>query len=143
MDSQLLGGQRHKPAEPRWWAGLQARMAIAFVAVTVLAVLLLELLLGTTLFVLVTRLTPGDPNLLKAVKQTAQLYALAAAVQAGEDGLNPHSTFQPDRPASLTAAVVDPSEAVPYLGNTAPISPTAFALLVAPSGQVLASSYPA
>ncbi|HEV2583014.1 MAG TPA: SpoIIE family protein phosphatase [Ktedonobacteraceae bacterium] len=124
--------------------GLQLRMTISYVAVSVATALLLELLLLAIFFFVILRLPFVDPNTLKAAQQIARSYALEAAVQANGGHLDPRSTFQPGQPSSLVLPGADSTESVPYTA-TRSSSPqtTAFALLIAPNGQVLASSYPA
>jgi len=133
------------------WSGLQTRMTISYVAVTVVTALLLELLIGGTIVVVLSSTSILDKVILTTTKHTAQVYALEAALKAEGTALNPQTTFQPGQPASIALAGGNTSQTIPYIDPQVPYidphSPTpklaAFALLIAPDGQVLASSYPA
>jgi serine phosphatase RsbU (regulator of sigma subunit) len=111
----------------------------------VASALLLELLLVGIAFLFVT-LFPSSVEQaeLMTEQHTAHIYALQAAVQAHGDALNPRSTFQPGLPTSLVLPGTDSSETIPYTAarSTSSQSPE-FALLIAPNGQIVASSYPA
>jgi serine phosphatase RsbU (regulator of sigma subunit) len=145
-----------KPGAPRqtnavsWWSGLQARMMISYVAATLVFVLLLEMLVSAVVYLAVTRSPLADAVISYAAQQTAQVYALEAAVQAGDAALDPHSTFQPGQPSSL-ALPDTPVRRIPLLSlqvpfiapGSTPSGTASFALLVNPDGQVVASSYPA
>lgn len=124
----------HKDRKLKSWSKLRVRMTISYVVVSVVSALLVELLLASLFFLVILRLPFVDSATLISAKSTAQLYALEAAVQSGGNALDPRSTFQPGQPASLTLpesdTAVDPKS-------------IAFVLLVAPNGQVLASSDPA
>ncbi len=124
--------------------GLQLRMTTSYVVVSVASALLLELLVVGIWFLVISRLPVVDQGTLNAAEHTAQIYALQAAVQANGDTLNPRSTFRPGQPTSLVLPGADSSETVPYT-TASPSSSQApeFALLIAPKGQVVASSYPA
>jgi len=124
--------------------GLQLRMTISYVAVSVATALLLELLLIAVFFFVILRLPVIDSNTLKAAQQIAYTYALEAAVQANGGNLDPRSTFQPGQPSSLVFPGADPTESVPYIATrSSSLQTDVFVLLIAPDGQVLASSYPA
>src|SRR5579883_3362773 len=79
-------------------------------------------------------------------KQVAQHYVLIASLKAKTDALDPQSTFQEGQPGTLAlpGQTTSPDTgAVPYI--TAQASGTqilAVALLIAPDGSILASSYP-
>src|SRR2546429_7888693 len=123
------------------WSRLQMRMAISYVEVSVVIVLLLELLLIVIFFVV---LFPFINQYFQGiVKKTAQDYAKVAAAQAGGVALDPQSTFQQDKPSSLVLPKEDVSEQVTYIEGRSSTPPfEEFALLFAPNGQILASSYP-
>jgi hypothetical protein len=92
-----------------WWSGLQARMTFSYVWVTVVSVLLLEALMVALLAVVLISFLTGQ--VLPAVTtQIAQDYALAAAVRANEDTLDPRATFEPGKPGSLVPPGVDPNK---------------------------------
>lgn len=124
--------------------GLQLSMAISYVGVSVATALLLELVFIVIFFFVILRLPYVDSNTVDNAQRIARVYALEAAVQAKGGNLDTHSTFQPGRPSSLVLPGAGSKESVPYTA-TRSSSPqtTAFALLIAPNGQVLASSYPA
>src|SRR5579863_1220478 len=136
----------------RIWSRLQARMTFSFVGVAVVTALVIELLLALLFFLVIANLPFVDQSALNTARFTAQNYALEAAVQAGgTNTLDPHSTFQPGQPTSLVLPGANPTEVVPYITTSipatpAPSSPTALApeiaLLIAPNGQIIASSYP-
>ncbi len=120
------------------WSRLQVRMAASYVVVSVAIALLLELLLFLIFLTVITRLPFVDQTTLNAANSIAETYALEAAVQGGGTSLNPHSTFQPGQPYSLSV----PSEST-FTNNGASVSPSQvvqFALLIASNGQVVASS---
>ena len=130
------------------WSKLQFRMTISFLGVMVVIVLLLEFLIGLLISLILTPL--ADHVVLNTAKQTAHAYALAAAVNAGGATLDPHSTFQPGGPSSIALPEDDSSSRIPlisdgvsYISGPASSQAVAFALLIAPNGRVLASSYPA
>src|SRR5256714_14638675 len=150
QDRQLKGA--------RWWSRLQTRMTFSYLGVTVFIVLLSELLI---LLAIVTGLTQSgllDKVILTTARHTAQVYALEAAAQTSGSTLDTRTTFQPGKPASIAlpgggfVPGGDPSSLIPYIDTQVPyIDPVqpapeqvlGFALLIAPNGQVLASSYPA
>ena len=126
-------------------AGLQTRMALSYLWVTVVLVVLLELL-GVMILAVAAYTNIASPAELLLARQTAEKYALLAAVQGRGAALDPQATFLPGQPGSL----VLPGERdkpgwenlqVPYTG-VRDSQPDAFALLIAPDGAVLASSYP-
>jgi serine phosphatase RsbU (regulator of sigma subunit) len=133
----------------KWLSRLQVRMTISYIAVTVVIVLLLELLVS---LIIAFILTHGlDIVVSNTAQQTAHAYALEAAIQAGGTGLDPHSTFQPGRPSSIALPEDSAPRRIPFISDgvtytdprSHPSHMLAFALLIAPDGQVLASSYPA
>jgi serine phosphatase RsbU (regulator of sigma subunit) len=131
------------------WSKLQFRMTISYLGVTVVIVLLLEFLIGLGISLILT--SPlVDYVVSNTARQTAHDYALEAAVNAGGTTLDPHSTFQPGSPSSIALPGDNSSQRIPfisdgvsYVSRPAPSQTVAFALLIAPTGRVLASSYPA
>ena len=122
--------------------GLQLRMTTSYVVVSVISALVLELLIAGAWFLVIIRLPAVEQGTLTSAQQSAQLYALKAAVLANGDILNPRSTFQPDQPASLVPPGVSSSQSIPYTaGRSSSSQPPEFALLIAPNSQVIASSY--
>ncbi len=130
-----MGNQR-KRDKLRLWSRLQARMTLSFVMVSVATALFLELLLILAFVLVVARLPFVDTGIIEVANSDAQVYALEASVQAAGDALDPGTTFSAGQPTSLAY----PDEVVSNSNNNQPI---AFALLVTPQGQVLASSDPA
>jgi serine phosphatase RsbU (regulator of sigma subunit) len=124
--------------------GLQLRMTTSYVVVSVVSALVLELLVVGIFFLVILRLPFVEQGILADTEHTAQIYAWAAAVQANGDTLNPRSTFQPGQPASLVPPGADSSVSVPYTAARSSSSQASeFALLIAPNGQIVASSNPA
>lgn len=144
LKGRHLQGDRLKP-----WSRLRVRMTISYLGVAVFTALLLELLFGVVIVGALTRSPLVDNISLFIAKRPAEVYALEAAVQAGEGTLDPHATFQPGQPSSLTLREdpLDPFGSVPYIDiHSSPPQKgelIEFALLIAPNRQVLASSYPA
>jgi len=79
------------------------------------------------------------------IRQSAALYALAAAAESDGSALDPRTTFEPGQPGSIALTQADFSQAGGVSYVTAPVpanqSPT-FALVITPAGRVLASSFP-
>jgi signal transduction histidine kinase len=128
----------------RWWSGLRARMAFSYVAVTVASVLVLELLalgIAAVLFLNVGSLT-------QHVEQTARYDASSAAAAAhGSLGTlppaftlgDPQSALLPGQIAFGASGVQVPDVRARFAAKP----PIALALLIAPNGQIAASTYPA
>lgn len=138
---------RHKGTSLRWWSGLRFRMTISYALTTVAAVLLLEILLATTIWALLTYSSIANDGFIAGARQTAKLYALAAAAEAGGAALDPHTTFEPGQPSSIALSkdfFSNNNANIQYISTRSPgTQNTAFALLISPDGHVLASSYPA
>ncbi|MDQ2714517.1 MAG: sensor histidine kinase [Chloroflexota bacterium] len=120
-------------------------MTASYVWVTVLFVLVLELLVFT-LIALVVNPFFAENVLKQSTGQQAQVYALVAAVQGKGSALDPHTTFQPGQPGTLVLPGTNSRQdipAIPYINTRYPTTQAVtFALLIEPSGQILASSYP-
>lgn len=143
MKSEEKSGKLKKDTL-KLWSRLQIRMALSYVVVSVTIALLIELLLAVIFFTVITPLFDVDQNRLSTAEHTAEVYALEAAIQGNGIALDPHSTFQPGQPASLNPSGDFSSNGVPYTDTQAsPSQSVEFALLIAPDGRVLASSYPA
>jgi serine phosphatase RsbU (regulator of sigma subunit) len=141
-------GRRGRREGLRMWSKLRFRMTISYLGVMVVIVLLLEFLIVLAITLILT--SPLDYVVSNTAKQTAHAYALTAAVYAGGTTLDPHSTFQPGSPSSIALPEDDCSRRIPLISDgvcyiSSPDSSQAvpFALLIAPNGRVLASSYPA
>ena len=128
-------------------SGLQFHMTVLYTLTTVVAVLLVEAVLAGTLILLIANGSLRDNEVMTSARQAARLYALAAAIRSGGTTLDPGTTFQPDRPASIQPPEENQSgdsSGVKYIDAPAPLArPVEFALVIAPGGRVLASSYPA
>ncbi len=132
------------------WSRLRLRMAISYVAVTLLIVLLLESLAVTIIYFVFTRSPAVGYFTLQSAGNAAQILALQAAVNAEGAALNPATTFEPGHPTTLSLEGQSDSPdlswfrlTVPYVppGAMAPNRP-AVALLIGPDERVLASTYP-
>jgi signal transduction histidine kinase len=149
MDSRVgtyqpgAANSTHRAAK---WSGLQARMTLSYVWVTILLVLIFLALAWLAFVVLATTVVAPFVYTLSA-RDLAGRYAFAATLQASPSGLNPHATFLPHEADSLSLpGTPSASEDVqiPYLATLQPDTQRlAFALLVTPESRVLASSYPA
>src|SRR5262245_36259170 len=126
--------------------GLQARMTLSYVWVTVVSLLLLTGLAMTLLAIVITGgVLPQEANdaLKPLVVQQAQVYALEASLQAGGSALNPQTTFQPGQPETLLPPHGSDALTIPYVNPGAGgASQSAFALLIAPPAEIMASSAP-
>src|SRR5712692_235942 len=100
--------------------GLQARMTISYLGVTVVIALLLELLVCIIAYLVLTRSPLLNDVILNTAKQTAQVYAFKAASQAIGPALDPRSTFQPGQPSSLALPGDDSSKKIPYFTDGVP-----------------------
>src|SRR5437588_6351371 len=120
----------------RWWSGLRFRMTISYALTTVAALLFIEILIGTTIWAILSYSTVADIAFSAGAEQTARVYALAAAAQAGGTMLDPQTTFEPGKPSSiaLSKEFFSGSENIQYKQGDA------FALLIGPDDKVLASS---
>src|SRR5260370_17756212 len=126
-------GRHRQDKTLRMWSKLRVRMTISYVVVSVVSALLVELLLASIFFLIILRSPFVEQNTIDTANLTAQYYALEAAAIGGGTTLDPHTTFQLGQPFSLTLPAGDKS-----------IDPKSivFALVIAPGGQVLASSKP-
>ncbi len=127
-------------------SGLQARMTISYVWVTVVSLLVLT---GVTIvfvaLVITEGVLPAEANdaLKPLVVHQAQVYALEAALQANGSTLNPQTTFQPGQPGTLLPPHgSDSSDILSVNTHASATSLSAFALLIAPTAQIVASSSP-
>jgi signal transduction histidine kinase len=125
--------------------GLQHRMVLSYVWVTVILVLVLEILATVGLSLIFFLVVTPYVYTLEA-KQVAQHYALIASLYAQTAALDPRSTFQPGQPGTLALPGQPDSPdtvSAPYIATQAPGSqPLVVALLIAPDGSIVASSYP-
>jgi serine phosphatase RsbU (regulator of sigma subunit) len=135
--------EKRKRKTVKMWSRLQMRMTISYVVLSVAIALLLELLLSLTWFFVAPQLPFVYLSALDSAKQSAQIYALVAAVQGGGDALDPHSTFQPGQPSSLVLPAGYSAEKIDYINTNSPPQMGKFVLLLSPDGKILASTYPA
>jgi serine phosphatase RsbU (regulator of sigma subunit) len=126
-------GRAYKGDKLKFWSKLRVQMTISYVGVSVVSALLVELLLALLFFLIILRLPFVDQTAMNTANHVAQVYALEAAVQAGGNALDPRTTFQAGQSSSLTLPAGD---------STVDPKTIAVALLIAPNGQVLASSDP-
>lgn len=129
----------HWGDRPRIWSRLQVQMAASYVAVSVAIALLVELLLVVIFFTVIVRLPYINLATQQYASYTAQTYALEASVLGGGTALNPRSTFQPGQPDSLS---VPGGNSIPTGNSNSTPAAVDFTLLVAPNGQIVASSAP-
>jgi serine phosphatase RsbU (regulator of sigma subunit) len=134
-------GHHRQSKTLKLWSRLQVRMTISYVGVSVVSALVIELLLIVLFLVVIVPLI--DQNAQDLARQTAQSYALEAASQGGGVALNPQSTFQQGQPFSFVLPEENVSHQGPNSGaNSNSQQMGEFVLLLTPSGQILASSYP-
>jgi two-component system, NarL family, sensor histidine kinase LiaS len=128
-------------------SGLRARMTISYMSVTlgsVLSFMILTVLVSGALSALFSG--TGDRAFLAAMQQQAQSYALVAAVQAQGVALDPQTNFIPGHAHTIALPGQENQEYrvfAPYIA-TASSDPTSvsLALLIAPDGRLVVSSYP-
>lgn len=144
-----LPGQ-HQKGGIQLWSRLRIRMAFSFVAVTVIIVLLIETLVLAMLFYVATRTPFPAYFAMQRAWQTAQVYALQAALHADHGALNSKVTFEPDQNTTLRYSYEENRPEISWLNLHIPyIEPGAraprqapFAILVNQDGRVVASSHP-
>lgn len=121
--------------------GLQARMALSYVTVTVVSVLALEFLAAATLFV---SLFTGN-QLLQRAEATARRYASEVSAQAASHTRLPDTVTRlgntTTSPGAITLGLAGVT--IPYIGHRSAANHVlAVALLIAPDHRVAATSYP-
>ncbi|HET9999891.1 MAG TPA: ATP-binding protein [Ktedonobacteraceae bacterium] len=132
---------------PFKWSGLRARMTISYVSVTIGSVLSFSLLgvLASGAFSAFFSDNQSS-SFIAAVQGQAQSYALVAALQAQGATLDPQTSFIPGQ--AHTIALPDQGNQIYHIFapsiSTASPAPTSvtIALLIAPDGRLVASSYP-
>lgn len=136
---------------PSRWTSLRARMTISYVSVTVGTVFSFLLLVALASGAAMAFLPASDGvsnDFLTSIQRQAQTYSLIAAYQAQGAALDPRATFIPEQAHTIAVASQENQNTgvftAPYIATTSP-DPTAIAiaLLVAPGGRLIASSYPA
>ena len=124
-------------------AGLQGRMALSYIWVTLLALLLVEMLA----WLIVSVVFSSTDSLASKVDYTIQHYATALSAQLAATQLGsvpPLLLGDPSAPVSASDNTVGTaSVSIPYInGLYARTQALSFLLLVSPDGHILASSYP-
>lgn len=129
-------------------SGLRRRMAVSYVAVTLGSVVSFLLLVTLTTGVLAAFFSDsqGNSDFLAGMQQQAQTYALVASLRAQGMALDPQTNFIPGQ----THTIALPGQQyqvynvyAPYIATTSPDpASVAIALLIAPEGHLVASSYP-
>jgi signal transduction histidine kinase len=129
-------------------------MTVSYVWMTVLLVLLVVILAGLFLIFVINKWSEeADFSL---AQKTGVQYAYATSLQSDGLALNTRSTFQPGQAYTLLPPgnsapgeherrtfILD-NLVIPYVADANPnLSPEEFALLIAPDGRIMASSYPA
>ncbi|HEY7342776.1 MAG TPA: sensor histidine kinase [Ktedonobacterales bacterium] len=132
------------------WTSLRARMTVSYVSVTVGTVFSFLMLValaagaGSAFFPASDTLST---DFLTSIQRQAQTYAMIAAYQTQGVALDPRITFMPGQTHTIAVAYPDNETSnllvAPYITAASP-DPTAVALamLVAPDGRLIASSYP-
>jgi signal transduction histidine kinase len=141
--------QRLQIVFPSRWPSLRARMTISYVAVTigiVFSFLLFQALAVGAVTALIPSSTALSGDFSVAMRRQAHTYAAIAALQARGGALDPATSFDPSQPHSIAFVSQDSQRydvLAPYITSGAP-DPTSvvIALLVAPDGRLVASSYP-
>src|SRR5258708_35477584 len=100
-------GRNRKGDALKIWSGLRFRMTVSYALTTVAAVLLLEILVGTAVWAVLTFSPLAGFWTTPGARQTAKLYALTASAQAGGGALDPHTTFEPGQPSSIALSQGD------------------------------------
>jgi NarL family two-component system sensor histidine kinase LiaS len=129
-------------------------MTLSYILVTAAAVVLLEGLNFSLLAILSSSILPQEATqvLTPIVRDQAEVYALEAQAQATGSTLNPQTTFRPDQPGTLAPPNAGSAFVISYTpaaGASGPASgegvekQAPVALVVTPSGRILASSSPA
>ena len=147
-----ISGVRQRSWKGSRLRGLQARMTLSYMGVTVVFVLLLGVpVLWLLLLIANSQIYNVDVS---AAKRVGIQYAYTASLHADGLALNPHSTFLPGTPNSLEPLgnsvggsargnISTENISIPYVTEHNPATPPlVVGLLIAPNGEVIASSYP-
>lgn len=142
--------QRVQSLLPSRWTSLRARMTLSYVFVTVGTVfsfLLLVVLASGALSAFFPASDALSGDFFTSIQRQAHTYASIAALQAQGGALDPATSFIPDHVHSIAVAPQDNQAHevfAPYITTNTP-NPTSvtIALLIAPDGRLVASSYPA
>jgi two-component system, NarL family, sensor histidine kinase LiaS len=129
-------------------SGLRGHMTISYVVVTLGSVVSFLLLVALTTGVLAAFFPDpqGNNTFLRDTQQQAQAYALVAALQGQGTALDPRTSFVPGQ--AHTIALPGQENQVynvfaPYISTATPDpTPATVAMLIAPDGRLVASSYP-
>ncbi|HKV57944.1 MAG TPA: ATP-binding protein [Ktedonobacteraceae bacterium] len=129
-------------------SGLRRHMTISYMTVTLGSVVSFLLLVTLTTGVLAAFFSDSQGNsaFLRDIQQQAQAYALVAALQGQGTALDPRTSFMPGQ--VHTIALPGQENQVynvfaPYISTATPdTTSVTVALLIAPDGRLVASSYP-
>ena len=130
------------------WSGLQARMTISYVLVTITAALLPELLVfGILAFSVLNRHTLLPEVLVPRVQATAQQYARTVANEVKGSTFTPHTTIALGDHSVKAIPKESITErlqiAVPYVNTLYPADqPVTFAVLITPLAHLWPNCYP-
>lgn len=128
---------------------LRTRMTLSYMLVSVAAVLSLETLLAIVAFFVIVFSPALDNAELTNAKRIARSYAQIVGNQTGTGAsFAPHTIFDSSASSTLNSTGAnrnnfDVENTVPYIASSySGPEPAPFALIIAPDGSVLASSYP-
>ena len=128
------------PRKSKIWpfGGLQARMTVSYIWVTIVTVFLLG---GISLVISSITLPQVTSTLLRPiVAQQSQIYALEAAALVRGTSFDAQITFQPGQAGTLAPPHSTASLGIISLASIANSQSSAFALVIASDGQIIASS---
>ena len=126
-------------------SGLRRHMTVSYVAVTLGSVIsfLILVTLPTGVLAVLFSDSSGDSSFLTVLQSQAQSYALVASLQGQGIALDPQTNFIPGQAHTIALPNQIYNVYAPYIATTSPDpSSVTIALLVAPDGRLLASSYP-
>jgi two-component system, NarL family, sensor histidine kinase LiaS len=134
---------------PSRWRTLRARLTVSYFTVTFGSVLLFIVLTALARGALVSLFsdTSVPTDFTTQIARQAETYAMMASLESSGEALDPRSSFNPGLAHTIAVANLanlDPEVVAPYVTDASQ-DPTsvAIALLIAPDGDLVASSYPA
>lgn len=147
-----LPAHSHHTSKWAWLRGLQVHMTLSYIGVTVASVLILEIAVFIGIALLATTII-DTRVLIPMAKTVASQYAQQASSLSGGKALDPAIVFSENTPTFLTIPgnnantfikiSASNDNSVPYVSGLYPGNQAVpFALLIAPDGRVLASTYP-
>src|SRR5579859_2978809 len=132
MQQNSIPQRRKRDTEHRM--RLHVRMTLSYVIATTAVALIGELLMMALLFLFLTHFTLAGKNQQTSATGVARWYALLASTQAHGSHLDQGNIFAPNPPD----AIAPPADVEQFVTDHS----MGVVLLIAPDGQVLASSYP-